>query len=41
MVHEAWYNLCSERVTLQNWIKAHGYECTELPYVNGKFISLQ
>lgn len=41
MVHEAWYNPCSERVTLQNWVKSHGYECTELPYINGKFVSLQ
>ena len=29
IVHEAWYNPCSERVPLQNWIKAHGYDCPE------------
>lgn len=40
MVHEAWYNPCSERVTIQNWIKSHGYDCPELPYVSGKFKEL-
>lgn len=29
IVHEAWYNPCSERIPLQNWIKVHGYECRE------------
>lgn len=37
MVHEAWYNPCSERVVLQNWMKSHGINCEELPYVDGKY----
>lgn len=32
MVHEAWYNPCSERKSLQNYFTQHGWECKELEY---------
>lgn len=32
MVHEAWYNPCSERKALQDYFTSHGWECKELIY---------
>lgn len=32
IVHEAWYNKCSERQGLQNFFNKHGIECKELEY---------
>lgn len=32
MVHEAWYNPCSERKVLQEYFNEHGIECKELEY---------
>lgn len=32
MFHEAWYNKCSERATLQEYFNKHGIKCKELEY---------
>ncbi len=32
IVHESWYNKCSERQGLQNFFNNHGIECKELDY---------
>lgn len=32
MVHEAWYNQCSERKVLQEYFNEHGIQCEELTY---------
>ena len=32
MVHETNKNPCSERIVLQDWIRANGYDCPELKY---------
>lgn len=32
MVHEAWYNACSERKILQDFFNSHGVNCEELTY---------
>lgn len=32
MLHEAWYNPCSERKMIQRYFKEHGIDCSELIY---------
>lgn len=33
LVHESPTNLCSERIAIQEWIRSHGFECSELAYL--------